>query len=129
MTDTDFGWLDIETVRVWRPAGRIDHLSAEAWGDRFSTAFDDIPGAARALVLDLPAVDFLSSAGLRELLRLSRRCHERALPLAVCAAQGMVREVLEISRFNLVIPLYPSLADALVALGIPSAGTPGDEPC
>lgn len=122
MTDTDFIWLDLHAVRVWRPAGRIDHLSAEPWGDRLGLAFDDIPGSARALVLELSTVDFLSSAGLRELMRLSRRCRERGLPMAVCALQDPVREVFEIGRFNLVIPLQTDLAQALEGLGIDTGG-------
>jgi anti-anti-sigma factor len=102
-------------LEIWRPVGRIDHLSAGEWGQRFDEGFASLPGSVRVLILDLAAIEFLSSAGLRELMKLSRRCREADITLGVCQLQETVREVFEISRFNLVIPMHATLEDALAA--------------
>jgi anti-sigma B factor antagonist/stage II sporulation protein AA (anti-sigma F factor antagonist) len=99
---------------VLSPRGRIDHASAEA----FKTALEPhlaTTGRGRPLVLDLGAVDYIASIGLRVLMLASRQARAQGGTIAVAALQPLVREIFEISKFTLVFPCFPSVAEALAA--------------
>jgi anti-sigma B factor antagonist/stage II sporulation protein AA (anti-sigma F factor antagonist) len=98
---------------VVSPRGRIDHASAEA----FKTALEPhlaTSGPGR-LVLDLGAVDYIASIGLRVLMLASRQARAQGGTIAIAALQPLVREIFEISKFTLVFPCFPSVAEALAA--------------
>jgi anti-sigma B factor antagonist/stage II sporulation protein AA (anti-sigma F factor antagonist) len=97
---------------VVSPRGRIGHASAEG----FKTAL--APYLARCapghpLVLDLGGVDYIASVGLRVLMLASRQIRTQGGTILVAALQPLVREIFEISKFTLVFPCFPSVADAL----------------
>jgi anti-anti-sigma factor len=97
------------------PQGRIDHATA----DQFKAALAPYlaPAAAQdPLVIDLTGVEYISSVGLRVLMLASKQAKAQGCALAVCGLQPVVREIFEISRFNLVLQVFPSLREALAAL-------------
>lgn len=97
------------------PRGRIDHATAE----QFKAALAPLlaPAATRdPLVIDLTGVEYISSVGLRVLMLASKQAKAQGCALAVCGLQPVVREIFEISRFNLVLQVFPSLREALAAL-------------
>jgi anti-anti-sigma factor len=100
---------------VLSPQGRIDHATA----DQFKAALAPHLAAAATrnpLVIDLTGVEYISSAGLRVLMLASKQAKAQGCALAVCGLQPVVREIFEISRFNLVLQVFPSLREALAAL-------------
>ena len=77
-----------------------------------------IKGAGRFLagspiVLDLSGLEYVSSAGLRCLMIAARESKSRAGRILVAAMQPVVAEIFQISRFNLVLEVFPTLRDAL----------------
>jgi anti-anti-sigma factor len=54
--------------------------------------------------LDISRVEFLDSAGLGLLLVLNELCEEGGKTLSLKVADGPVREILDISEFNQLIP-------------------------
>jgi anti-sigma B factor antagonist/stage II sporulation protein AA (anti-sigma F factor antagonist) len=97
---------------VVSPRGRIDHASAEG----FKAAL--APHLARCdpghpLILDLGNVDYIASVGFRVLMLASRQVRAQGGTIVVAALQPLVREIFEISKFTLVFPCFPSVADAL----------------
>lgn len=111
--------MDVSTRRfhdvvVARPAGRVDHASADALHD----ALAPITAAAGdgALVLDFAHVDYISSVGLRVLMMASRQLRAGDRRIAIAALQPMVREIFEIARFQHVVEVFPTLPEALAAL-------------
>jgi anti-sigma B factor antagonist len=98
---------------VLSPRGRIDHASAEA----FKTALGPHlaqSGPGRRLVLDLGAVDYIASVGLRVLMLASRQARAQGGTIVVAALQPLVREIFDISKFTLVFRCFASVAEALV---------------
>ena len=75
-------------------AGKIDTVTAPAL-DR--ELLEDC-GTAQALVLDFSQVDYISSAGLRILLRLHKRMVQRK-GMRIIHANETVREVFSITGF------------------------------
>src|SRR5215467_6380840 len=98
------------------PRGRIDHSTAD---DFRSALAPHLTGGDR-LVLDLSGVEYISSVGLRVLILASKQVKKQGGALAVCGLQPVVREIFEISRFNLVLDVFPVLREALARLSPPA---------
>jgi len=67
-------------------------------------------------VIDLAGVEYISSVGLRVLMLASKQAKAQGGSLAVADLQPVVREIFEISRFNLVLEVFPTLREALAKL-------------
>jgi anti-anti-sigma factor len=108
-----------DTVVLY-PVGRLDHATA----DGFKAAL--VPYLARCtaggdrLVLDLSGVEYISSVGLRVLMLASKQVKAQGGSLAVCGLGPVVREIFEISRFNLVLDVFSALREALARLSEPA---------
>ena len=94
------------------PIGRIDGASAPALED--ALAVDADPAVTR-LVLDLGGVNYMSSAGLRIVVIVSRRMKQRGGLLVLCELQPLVLEVFDISGLLTLVCVKPTLDAALAA--------------
>jgi anti-sigma B factor antagonist len=103
-------------VIVAIPTGRIDHANADAFKRSLEPDLRDGP----ALVLDLAGVEYISSVGLRVLMIAAKELHASQRKLAVAALQPVVGEILSISRFNLILDVFPSVRAALGTLSAPA---------
>jgi anti-anti-sigma factor len=90
-------------------AGRLDMIAAGPLEEEIDRL---IAGGAGRLAIDVSALDYLSSAGLRSLLIAGKR-----LPgaVALIGLRGMVKEVLELSGLANVFPSYASESELLAA--------------
>jgi anti-sigma B factor antagonist/stage II sporulation protein AA (anti-sigma F factor antagonist) len=99
-------------VKVVSPAGRIDHASA----DEFQAALEPHLAGCResepALVVDMSKVDYISSVGLRVLMVAAKQVKSQSGCIVIAAMTPLVREVFEISRFNLVFDVFDSVEAA-----------------
>ena len=68
------------------------------------------------LVLDFSGVDFISSVGLRVLMLAAKQAKLQQGKIAMAALTPMVSEVFQVSRFNLVLQVYGSVDEAILAL-------------
>ena len=65
------------------------------------------------VIVNLTDLVFVSSAGLRVILRAVKQVRAYKGALKVCGARGMVKEVLEISGFDSLLDLYDEEQQAL----------------
>lgn len=104
------------SAAVLRVSGRLDQDTCEAFrGDLMK----EVEAAARAgggVVLDLSGLEYVSSAGLRCFMLASRQAKQHQMKIFVAALQPMVREIFEISHFNLVFQVFPTVREALGAV-------------
>jgi anti-sigma B factor antagonist len=100
-----------EAVLIVAPAGRVDSTSAGA----LETVLLGHAGEARLLV-DLAAVEYISSAGLRVFLMLARRVKEAGGRLALCGMGGSVRQVFDLAGFSALFTVEPSVDLGLTRL-------------
>lgn len=98
---------------ILRSAGRIDLSNAESFKERLLAC---LATAKTALVVDLSRVEYVSSAGLRSLMIVSKAAKPQGVELAVAALSPVVREIFTISRFDLVVPCFGSVRDAVEKL-------------
>jgi anti-sigma B factor antagonist/stage II sporulation protein AA (anti-sigma F factor antagonist) len=103
-------------VMVVSATGRIDFSGAEAFRAAITPHLDECVNLGSALLLDLGGVDYISSAGLRELLIAAKRIAGTRGRMMVCRLQPMVKEVVRISRFDLVLSITEEPDEALARL-------------
>lgn len=101
-----------DDVSVARLKGEID-LSNAASVER---ALVSGASRSRTLILDLSELAYLDSAGVALLHRLARTRLDEGRSLAVVVTEGsFVRRVLEVTRLDTVVPVAPTVDDALAA--------------
>jgi len=102
-----------DTAVVIKVTGRIDSVTARdfenacgAWIDKRETR----------LVIDLSALEYTSSAGLRSFLVVGKRIKAAGGTLALAGLQGMVKEVFDMSGFATLFPVHDSLEKAFATI-------------
>lgn len=100
-------------VLVVMPKGRLDtQTSPEA--EQFIT--QAIGQGENRILMDFVATDYISSAGLRVLLKATKQLKQAGGAFGLCNANEQIREVLKISGFETLMPCYEGLEEALVRL-------------
>jgi len=102
---------------ILAPQGRIDHASATDFSIALEPHLAECKAGGISLVLDFGGVEYISSVGLRALMLAARQVKAQNGQIAIAALTPMVKEVFEISRFNLVYKVYDNV-DAAVAVGV-----------
>lgn len=105
------------SATVLTPAGRIDHASAEAFRAALQPHVDQCRDDQGSIVLDMHGLEYISSVGLRVLMMAARQAKARHGRIVIAGLTPLVKEVFEISRFNLVFDLYDDVPAALAAQG------------
>ena len=103
-------------ARVLAPKGRLDHDNCEAFQADLRPHAEACAKDGTALVLDMSGLEYVSSAGLRCLMIAARETKGRAGRIVVAAMQPVVAEIFHISRFNLVLEVFPTLREALASV-------------
>ena len=85
-------------------SGRLDMTSAAGVEEDLGSLID---AGERRVALDLTAVDYLSSAGLRAVLIAAKRLRQLEGALVVVGPTGNVKEVLDLSGLSGVLDVYP----------------------
>lgn len=93
--------------------GRIDLDNADAFKAELLAA---LPKAAKALIVDLSSVEYISSAGLRSLMIALKAAKAQGSVMAVAALRPLTREIFAISRFDIVFVLFGSVREAIESL-------------
>jgi len=102
-------------------SGRLDQDTCEAFRGQLMTFVDQAAHDGGAIVLDLSQLEYVSSAGLRCFMLASRQAKAQHGRIFVAALQPMVREIFEISHFNLVFQVFPTLREAMAAVSSEAA--------
>jgi stage II sporulation protein AA (anti-sigma F factor antagonist) len=100
-----------EGVRVLALAGEIDHTTA----DTFRHALTAHDGPAPNTVIDLRHVTFMDSSGINVLIAAHQTAHAQGGRLYLTHVPAPVHTVLHIVGLDDLIPIYPTLDQALTA--------------
>lgn len=110
--------LEIHTEKrgpalVLKPVGRLDNNTAP----RFQTKAEQVMALGESkLVVDMIALDYISSAGMRSLLATAMQLRSIEGSSIVFARPGdMVMEVLRVTGFEKMFSVYSTLDEALKA--------------
>lgn len=102
-------------VTVLTIRGRIDTYSVHLLQQQMDHA---LLTKSSALVVDLSGVDFMDSSGLAVLVQSMKKCRERSGDLRLSNPQRSVRMILELTRLDKAIEIFPSEADAVASFGL-----------
>ena len=110
--------MALETQRsagtlVARTYERVDSANARQFQDDLSAVIEE---QDRVVILDLQELRYISSAGLRVMLLTAKDLSRQGAKFAVCSLSQPVLEVFQISGFDKIIQVHPSLDDARAAL-------------
>lgn len=101
---------DVVVIRV---SGEIDPVTAPVLRERLSAAFTDAASGKGAVVVDLTAVDFVTSIGLSLLVEYHLLGDRQGTPLRVVAPARNMLRALRATTLDQLLELYPSLPQAL----------------
>lgn len=97
-------------VLVVAVTGRVDSNTAPEFEERLLGA---ISQGRRNIILNFSAMDYISSAGLRVLLKAARELKTQSGSLAVCCMRDYIREVFDLSGFTAILTVETDEAGAL----------------
>ncbi len=90
-------------------SGKINALTAPDFEKYLKNL---VESGSRKLILDFSDVEYVSSAGLRSVLIITKMLKSKRGSLILASLQLSVKEVFEISGFTAIIPVVSSLEEA-----------------
>jgi anti-sigma B factor antagonist len=106
---------------VVAPAGRLDHDNCEAFRAGLQPLLDQALAKRQRIVVDLSGLEYVSSAGLRCFMLAAKEAGAKGGKIVLAALRPVVAEIFQISRFDLVFELHPSVREALAAVSADAA--------
>lgn len=98
-----------KNVTLVEVSGRIDSMNANQLGEALSSEIDN---GHINMVLDLANVEYMSSAGLREIVSALKKVRGRG-DVRIAQPSHRVREVLEMAGLDTIFQIYPTQAGAV----------------
>ena len=92
--------------------GKLDTQHAGPAMDELQAHINESGGN---LLVNLEGLEFVSSSGLRVILRAAKQVRAKGGNMKVCSAKGVVKEVLEISGFDSLLDLHAEEDQALAS--------------
>ncbi|MBN1202352.1 MAG: STAS domain-containing protein [Anaerolineae bacterium] len=101
---------EMKRVQLFEVIGRVDSTNANELG----TALDkSVDSGRNNLVLDLNGVEYMSSAGLREMVRVLKRVKRVGGDLRIANPSERVKEVFELAGLDTIFEIYPTQVEAV----------------
>ncbi len=98
---------NVDQVLVIAVSGRIDGVNAEVFHEHVGQeAWNS--GDFRAIILDLEKLEYISSAGLRSILRIAKTFEAHSQKFALCSLSDLIKEIVEVTGFDKIIAIYDS---------------------
>lgn len=102
-----------DDMMILGPQGRLDGTSGPAVEADITKA---IAAGKGKLLLDLTALDYVSSAGLRIVLQAAKQIKARGGRLVLCGLNAQIRDIFEISGFAAILEIVPTRDEAIQRL-------------
>ena len=100
-------------VTLVRLIGRLDARSVDQAEE---TLLGALGGDPPRVALDMSEMSYISSAGLRVLLKLAKQVQQGRGRLTLFGLPPNVRHVFAVSGFDTILAIHPDRADAVAAL-------------
>lgn len=101
---------EMRRVVLIEVVGRVDSTNASKLGDSFN---EQIDAGRKMLVVDLSRVEYMSSAGLREMVAAAKKLRSDNGDLRLASPSPRVQEVLELAGLNMIFQVYPTQVEAV----------------
>jgi anti-anti-sigma factor len=91
--------------------GRMDAVTAPEFEKTVGLWIDE---GEKCFVVDMGALEYISSAGLRSILIIAKKLKSINGKILLAAMEESVNEVFEISGFNSIIPIHDTVQAAIL---------------
>ena len=108
-------WERQDEIAIAILSGRIDGDAAAGLQNELESG---IGPEDQALILDFEQVSYINSSGLRAGLRIAKQCKASGKKFGICNLSDATRDIVAISGFEQVIPVFESRTKALNRLSI-----------
>lgn len=106
----DIKTSELKRVTLFEVNGRIDSTNANELGDALNAAID---AGRTQIVLDLEQVEYMSSAGLRELVNALKKVKRGTGDLRLASIAPRVMEVLELAGLDTIFEIFENQVEAV----------------
>jgi len=90
--------------------GRLDSNTSPEFEKKISGVIED---GTRGVIVDFESLDYISSAGLRVLLKAAKELKRSEGKIVLCSMKEYIKEVFEIAGFVSLFPIVSSVGDAI----------------
>ena len=104
---------DVNGVKVLRLEGRLDAISSNLLEKKMQELLDH---SHVYCILDFTKVGYLSSAGMRLLLSMTKKMKQEEGMLAICSMHDDVMEIIRMAGFERILAIYPLEKEAIAAV-------------
>ena len=97
-------------IDIFKLNGRLDSNTSQGFEKKLFQAISD---GSKTMVVDFKDLDYISSAGLRVILKATKAIKREDGRIMLCSMQDYVKEVFEIAGFDSFLPIVATMDDAL----------------
>ncbi len=101
---------------ILTPRGKVDLENADQLKAAFLKAIETAAKGSGAVICDLSELDYISSAGLRALMIGAKTAKTQNVGVGLGAMTPVVKEIFQISRFNMVFRCFDTVRAAVEAV-------------
>ena len=99
-----------DEIYIFQLKGRLDSNTSPEFE---KTIFKAIDGGSTNMIVDFENLDYISSAGLRVILKTAKELKRSEGAFVLCSMKDYVREVFEISGFDSFLPIVSNFEVAV----------------
>jgi anti-sigma B factor antagonist len=99
-----------DNVSIFKLNGRLDSNTSQSFEKKLFQAISD---GSKNMIVDFKDLDYISSAGLRVILKATKAVKHEEGRIMLCSMQDYVKEVFEIAGFDSFLPIVGNMEDAL----------------
>jgi anti-sigma B factor antagonist len=97
-------------INIYRLVGRLDSNTSPSLEQKL---FQAILEGSKNMVVDFKDIDYISSAGLRVILKAFKALQREDGRIILCSMQDYVRQLFEITGIDSFVPIVATMEDAL----------------
>ncbi len=102
-----------DDIRIYRLKGRLDSNTSQGLESKI---FQAISGGSKRIIVDFTDLNYISSDGLRVILKTTKAIKREDGQIMLCCMQDYVKEVFETAGIGSLLPMVATMADSLRAL-------------
>jgi anti-sigma B factor antagonist len=97
-------------INIFKLNGRLDSNTSQGFEKKIFQAIDD---GSKSMIIDFRELEYISSAGLRVILKATKALKREEGKMMLCDMQDYVKEVFEIAGFDSFLPIVGTMDDAI----------------
>ena len=100
----------LNEIVIFKLNGNLNSNTSPELEDKI---FEAIKNESKNMILDFEDLDYISSAGLRVIMKTAKNLKQSEGMIVLCSMQEYVKEVFEIAGFDAYLPIVSTMDDAL----------------